>query len=419
MPKTRKSVSRTKVFRGEPYSNLSGRVPLPDLVALHQNGTLFSDTRAMTESATEEEGAQILKSAPGRELSATATKPLPHLQPTNRNSQTEKDNLPNSEDGHDISSHLPENEHPTSPATPSNPHPHPNIHPNHPPSSDPSTQKTNSTSNSASPYSLRQRRRGLPNLRIITSPTHLASLKTKNLNNPISKIPLLESQQPEPEIQAANTTPAPQFQNPLSQSQRPRNNSRDQDSRYHNRKLRNHYAPNPPRQQRKIRLRTNVPPHPRTRFSFISESPDTCQQMSNPIPNPGLHSSFSNRIIPSTLSPSPPPSIPHLLPPPLSNPITSTQYISAILALRASTLNPDSFPLPPGIQHFWNMSAQQQHQNKNKNKNVNRSTTTTMGKREIDFLALQMEQVEDAIQLEGAPGAAREVYYAQFARGEY
>ncbi|KAF5872605.1 uncharacterized protein Bfra_005966 [Botrytis fragariae] len=394
MPKIRNSVSRTTRFRRYPYSHLPERAPLPDLVALHENGTLFSDPRAMTESAIEEEIAGTLKLKSRSEFKAQLH---PHPRPSNLESQTEEDELPSSEIGHNTSSHLPADEHLTYPLTPSNPHP--NIQDNHFLSSNPSTQ---AKSNSISPYSLHQRRRGLPNLRVITSSTHLAELRNRNLSNPSAKISLLGLKQRELETQASQTQQNLRFQNPISESQMHRNNGKDQERKYHTRKTRNHYVPTPPRKPGKIRSRTNVPPHPRTRFSFTSESPDPSQYMCNP----GIIS--SNRIAPSTLSSSLPP--PQLLPPPLSNPLTPTQYISAILSLRASTRNPDHFPLPPGIQLLQNFPQE----NKKKTTKMKR-----IGEKEINFLALQMEQVEDAIRLEGAPEEAREVYYAQFARGEY
>ncbi|THV54351.1 hypothetical protein BGAL_0028g00060 [Botrytis galanthina] len=408
MPKTRNSVSRTTRFRRKPYSYLPDQAPLPDLVALHENGTLFSDPRAMVESATEEEiaGNQKLKSR----SESNAVQPHVHPRASNPESPSDEDELANSESRHNTPSHLPENEHLTYPPTPSNPHS--NIQHNHLPSSNPSIKKT---PNSISPHSLRQRRRGLPDLRVITSPTHLAELKNKNLSNTFMEIPLPELQQRELETQASQTHEALHFQKPIPKFQTHREYCRDQKREHHNRKTRTHYAPNPPRQQGRIRLRKNGPPrpHPRARYSFMSESPDTSQDMSGPNPrlnsppisnlNSGMLS--PNRKIPSTLSPYPSPTPPQLLPPPLSNPLTSIQYISAILALRASTQNPDYFPLPSGIQLFENLSQQQKKNKKEK-------------EQEIHFLALQMEQVEDAIRLEGAPEEAREVYYAQFARGE-
>ncbi|KAF7886226.1 hypothetical protein EAF00_010329 [Botryotinia globosa] len=411
MPKSRNSMSRTTRFRRKPYSHLPDRAPLPDLAVLHENGTLFSDPRAMTESAIEEETSGTQK-----HKSRSESKVQPHLHPraSSSESQSDEDEFANSESRHNTPSHLPENEHLTYPPTPSNPHS--NIQQNHFSSSNPST-KTNP--NSISPHSLRQRRRGLPDLRVITSPTLLAELKNGNLNNTFMKIPPPELKQRELETQVSQTYQELRFQNPISESQTHGDNWRSQERENHNRKTRNHYVPNPPRQQQKIRLRKNGPPrpHPRTRYSFISKSPDTSQDMSTPtpnpnsppIPNPNPEIPYPNRIIPSTLSPTPSPSPlpPQLLPAPLTNPLTPTQYISAILALRASTRNPDHFPLPPGIQHFENLSQQQQ---KKKNKKER--------EREIHFLALQMEQVEDAIRLEGAPEEAREVYYAQFARGE-
>ncbi|TGO68138.1 hypothetical protein BOTNAR_0029g00060 [Botryotinia narcissicola] len=400
MPESRNSMSRTTRFLRKPYSHLPDRTPLPDLVALHENGNMFSDPRAMTESTTEEE-------------SAGTQKPVqPHLHPraSNPESPSEKDELANSESRHNTPSHLPENEHPTYPSTPSNPHS--NIQQNHFPSSNPSTK---TKTNSISPHSLRQRRRGLPDLRVITSPTRLAELKNGSLGNTFIEIPLPESKKRELETQTSQAHQELRFQNPISESQTHRDNWRSQERENHNRKTRNLHVPNPPRQQRKIRFRKNGPPrpHPRTRYSFIPESPDTSQDMSTPtpnpnsppIPNPNPEIPSPNRIIPSTLSSNASPPPPQLLPAPLANPLTPTQYISAILALRASTRNPDHFPLPPGIQHFENLS---QPQKKNKKER----------EREIHFLALQMEQVEDAIWLEGAPEEAREVYYAQFARGE-
>ncbi|KAF7945993.1 uncharacterized protein EAE97_005031 [Botrytis byssoidea] len=411
MPKSRNSISRTTRFRRKPYSHLPDRAPLPDLVALHENGTLFSDPRAMTESATEEESAGTRKRKSRRE--SNAVQPNLHLRASNPESQSEEDELANSQSRHNTPSHFPENEHLTYPPTPSNPQS--NIQQNRFPSSNSSsTTKTNSIS----PHSLRQRRRGLPDLRIITSPTRLAELKNGNLNNTFMEIPLPELKQRELETQTTQAHQELRFQNPISESQTHRDNWRSQESENHNRKTRDHYVPNPPRQQRKIRLRKNGPPrpHPRTRYSFISESPDTSPDISSPTPNPNSppfpnpnpEMPSPNRIIPSTLSPNVSPPPPQLLPAPLANPLTPTQYISAILALRASTRNPDHFPLPPGIQHSENLSQQQQQQKKNKKER----------ERAIHFLALQMEQVEDAIRLEGAPEEAREVYYAQFARGE-
>ncbi|TGO11560.1 hypothetical protein BTUL_0107g00450 [Botrytis tulipae] len=400
MPKTRNSMSRTTRFRRKPYSHLPDRAPLPDLVALHENGILFSDPRAMTESATEEE-------------SAGTRKPVqPHLHPraSNPESQSEEDEFANSESRHNTPSHLRENEHLTYPPTPSNPHS--NIQLNHFSSSNPSSK---TKTNSISPHSLRQRRRGLPDLRVITSPTLLAELKNRHLSNTFMEIPLPELKQRELETQISQMHQELRFQNHISESQTHRNNWTSQEREYHSHNNRNHHAPNPPRQQRKIRLRKNGPPrpHPRTRYSFISESPDTSPDMSSPnphpnsphIPNPNPEIPSPNRKIPSTLSPNPSPPPPQLLPASLTNPLTPIQYISAILALRASTRNPDHFPLPPGIQHFENLSQQQRKNKKER-------------EREIHLLALQMEQVEDAIRLEGAPEEAREVYYAQFARGE-
>ncbi|TGO19146.1 hypothetical protein BPAE_0351g00100 [Botrytis paeoniae] len=251
MPKIRNFVSQTTRFRRKPYSHLPERAPLPDLVALHENGTLFSDSRAMTESVTEEEIVGTLKLKSRREFNEAQLHP--HPRPSNPESQTEEYEHPNSEIEHNTSSHLPENEHLTYPPTPSNPHS--NIQHNHSPSSNPSTQ---AKSNSISPHSLRQRRRGLPDLRVITSSTRLAELKNGNLSNPFAKIPLLELKERELEIQAPQTHQDLHFQNPISESQTHRNNCRDQEKEHHTRKTRNHFHDSPPRQVGKIRLRKNI-----------------------------------------------------------------------------------------------------------------------------------------------------------------
>lgn len=60
MPKAGNSVSRKSLFRRNPYPSLLERAPLPDLVALHENETLFSNPRAMTERAKEEEVARMV-----------------------------------------------------------------------------------------------------------------------------------------------------------------------------------------------------------------------------------------------------------------------------------------------------------------------------------------------------------------------
>ncbi|KAF7872828.1 uncharacterized protein EAF02_008899 [Botrytis sinoallii] len=407
MPKTRNSASRTTRFRRKPYSHLPERAPLPDLVALHENGTLLSDQRAMGESATEEEVAGNLKLKSKGDFNDNSSTNTISPQAIYPESQAGEVELPNSESRHNTPSHLPENEHLTYPPTPSNPHS--NIQHNYPPSSNPSTQ---ANPNSISPHSLRQRRRGLPDLRVITSPTRLAELKNGNFNNTFMEIPLPELKQRDSETQASRTYQELRLHNPISESQMHRNNRRDQERKHHNRKTRNHYAPNFPRQQGRIRLLTDGPPRPdpRTRYSFIPESPDTSQHMSNPnppsnstpIPTPNPGNISSNLMIPSTHSSNPSPAPPQLLPAPLTNLLTPTQYISAILSLRASTRDPDYFPLPPGIQLFGYLSQQNKKEKE----------------QEINFLALQMEQVEDAIRLEGAPEEAREVYYAQFARRE-
>lgn len=62
MPKAGNSVYRKSLFRRNPYPNLLERAPLPDLVALHENGTLFSNPRVMTERAKEEEVARMANS---------------------------------------------------------------------------------------------------------------------------------------------------------------------------------------------------------------------------------------------------------------------------------------------------------------------------------------------------------------------
>ncbi|TGO65810.1 hypothetical protein BCON_0001g01280 [Botryotinia convoluta] len=353
MPKIRNSVSRTTRFRRKPYSHLPERAPLPDLVALHENGTLFSDPRAMTESVTEEEiaGTQKLKSR-----SEFNTAQLhPHPRPSDTKSQAGEDNLPNPESGHNTSRISQKTNTLPIHLLPQTPTPTSNITTHRLPIPPPKQTQT-------------QYRLTLSANDVADSPISA---------NTFMEIPILASEQRELEIQASQTHQDLRFRNPISESQTQRNNWRNQEREYHNRKTRNHYATNPPRQQGKIRLRKNVPPHPRTRYSFISESPDASQY---------LH------------LPSPPP--PQLLPP--------TQYISAILSLRASTRNPYYFPLPEGIQLFGDFPQQQK-----------KKTTKKEKEQEIDFLALQMEQVEDAIRLEGAPEAAREVYYAQFARGEY
>ena len=252
-------------------------------------------------------------------------------------------------------------------------------------------------------HSLRQRSRGLPDLRVITSPTRLAQLKNRNMSNIFRKLPLLESKQRE-------QTQEPRFQNTIFEFQTQGNNYRNQGMEYHSHNNRNHHDPNPnpPRKQRKIRLRIGVPPHPRTRFSLGSKSSDPSQYITNPnsTPIPNRRTISPRPVSPSTLSPS----LPQLLPRPLSNPLTSMQYVSAILSLRASTRNPQYFPLPPGIQLLEDFPQGNEKGKKD---------STTREEQDIEFLALQMEQVEDAIRLEGAPAEAREVYYAQFARGEF
>ncbi|TEY34348.1 hypothetical protein BOTCAL_0633g00060 [Botryotinia calthae] len=396
MPKAGNSVHRKSLFRRNPYPNLPERAPLPDLVALHENGTLFSNP---SERATEKEVARM--SSPRPRSKVNVTKPHPHPRASILESQAEedKDKLPNSQSGHSCCPHLPEDEHHTYSPTPSSPHP--NIQHNQSPSA---SANLSTQTKSISPHSLRQRSRGLPDLRVITSPTHLAQLKNRNMSNIFRKLPPLESKQRE-------QTQEPRFQNPIFESQTQGNNYRNQEMEYHSHNNRNHHDPNPPRQRRKVRLRKDVPPHPRTRFSLGSESPNPSQHINNPnstpIPNQRTISPYP--ISPSSLSPSPP----QLLPRPLSNPLTSMQYVSAILSLRASTRNPQYFPLPPGIQLLENFPQGEEKKKKKKNKEMMRE------EQDIEFLALQMEQVEDAIRLEGAPAKTREVYYAQFARGEY
>ncbi|KAK8905302.1 hypothetical protein QC760_006489 [Botrytis cinerea] len=396
MPKAGNSVYRKSLFRRNPYPNLLERAPLPDLVALHENGTLFSNPRVMTERAKEEEVVRI--SNPILRSKANVTEPHPHPRASVIESQAgeDKDKLPNSQSGHSCYPHPPEDEHRTYSPTPSSPHP--NIQHNHSPSASPnlSTQ-----TKSMSHHSLRQRSRGLPDLRVITSPTRLAQLKNRNMSNIFRKLPLLESKQRE-------QTQEPRFQNTIFEFQTQGNNYRNQGMEYHSHNNRNHPNLNPPRKQRKIRLRIGVPPHPRTRFSLGSKSSDPSQYITNPnsTPIPNRRTISPRPVSPSTLSPS----LPQLLPRPLSNPLTSMQYVSAILSLRASTRNLQYFPLPPGIQLLEDFPQGNEKGKKD---------STTREEQDIEFLALQMEQVEDAIRLEGAPAEAREVYYAQFARGEF
>ncbi|KAM0134604.1 hypothetical protein ACHAO1_005521 [Botrytis cinerea] len=398
MPKAGNSVYRKSLFRRNPYPNLLERAPLPDLVALHENGTLFSNPRVMTERAKEEEVVRISNPIPRSKANVTEPHPHPRASVIESQAEEDKDKLPNSQSGHSCYPHLPEDEHRT--YSPTSSSPHPNIQHNHSPSASPnlSTQ-----TKSMSHHSLRQRSRGLPDLRVITSPTHLAQLKNRNMSNIFRKLPPLESKQRE-------QTQEPRFQNTIFEFQTQGNNYRNQGMEYHSHNNRNHHDPNPnpPRKQRKIRLRTGVPPHPRTRFSLGSKSPDPSQYITNPnsIPIPKRRTISPRPISPSTLSPS----LPQLLPRPLSNPLTSMQYVSAILSLRASTRNPQYFPLPPGIQLLEDFPQGNEKGKKD---------STTREEQDIEFLALQMEQVEDAIRLEGAPAEAREVYYAQFARGEF
>ncbi|ATZ55890.1 hypothetical protein BCIN_12g04400 [Botrytis cinerea B05.10] len=398
MPKAGNSVYRKSLFRRNPYPNLLERAPLPDLVALHENGTLFSNPRVMTERAKEEEVARMANSTPRSKVNVTEPHPHPRASVIESQAEEDKDKLPNSQSGHCCYPHLPEDEHRTYSPTPSSPHP--NIQHNHSPSASPnlSTQ-----TKSMSHHSLRQRSRGLPDLRVITSPTRLAQLKNRNMSNIFRKLPLLESKQRE-------QTQEPRFQNTIFEFQTQGNNYRNQGMEYHSHNNRNHHDPNPnpPRKQRKIRLRTGVPPHPRTRFSLGSKSSDPSQYITNPnsTPIPNRRTISPRPVSPSTLSPS----LPQLLPRPLSNPLTSMQYVSAILSLRASTRNLQYFPLPPGIQLLEDFPQGNEKGKKG---------STTREEQDIEFLALQMEQVEDAIRLEGAPAEAREVYYAQFARGEF
>ncbi|KAM0145024.1 hypothetical protein ACHAP3_000146 [Botrytis cinerea] len=398
MPKAGNSVYRKSLFRRNPYPNLLERAPLPDLVALHENGTLFSNPRVMTERAKEEEVVRISNPIPRSKANVAEPHPHPRASVIESQAEEDKDKLPNSQSGHSCYPHLPEDEHRTYSPTPSSPHP--NIQHNHSPSASPnlSTQ-----TKSMSHHSLRQRSRGLPDLRVITSPTHLTQLKNRNMSNIFRKLPPLESKQRE-------QTQEPRFQNTIFEFQTQGNNYRNQEMEYHSHNNRNHHDPNPnpPRKQRKIHLRTGVPPHPRTRFSLGSKSPDPSQYITNPnsIPIPKRRTISPRPISPSTLSPS----LPQLLPRPLSNPLTSMQYVSAILSLRASTRNPQYFPLPPSIQLLEDFPQGNEKGKKG---------STTREEQDIEFLALQMEQVEDAIRLEGAPAEAREVYYAQFARGEF
>ncbi|KAM0173799.1 hypothetical protein ACHAPC_002421 [Botrytis cinerea] len=398
MPKAGNSVYRKSLFRRNPYPNLLERAPLPDLVALHENGTLFSNPRVMTERAKEEEVARMANSTPRSKVNVTEPHPHPRASVIESQAEEDKDKLPNSQSGHCCYPHLPEDEHRTYSPTPSSPHP--NIQHNHSPSASPnlSTQ-----TKSMSHHSLRQRSRGLPDLRVITSPTRLAQLKNRNMSNIFRKLPPLESKQRE-------QTQEPRFQNTIFEFQTQGNNYRNQGMEYHSHNNRNHHDPNPnpPRKQRKIRLRIGVPPHPRTRFSLGSKSSDPSQYITNPnsTPIPNRRTISPRPVSPSTLSPS----LPQLLPRPLSNPLTSMQYVSAILSLRASTRNLQYFPLPPGIQLLEDFPQGNEKGKKD---------STTREEQDIEFLALQMEQVEDAIRLEGAPAEAREVYYAQFARGEF
>ncbi|EMR86798.1 hypothetical protein BcDW1_4437 [Botrytis cinerea BcDW1] len=396
MPKAGNSVYRKSLFRRNPYPNLLERAPLPDLVALHENGTLFSNPRVMTERAKEEEVVRISNPIPRSKANVTEPHPHPRASVIESQAEEDKDKLPNSQSGHSCYPHLPEDEHRTYSPTPSSPHP--NIQHNHSPSASPnlSTQ-----TKSMSHHSLRQQSRGLPDLHVITSPTHLAQLKNRNMSNIFRKLPPLESKQRE-------QTQEPRFQNTIFEFQTQGNNYRNQGMEYHSHNNRNHPNLNPPRKQRKIRLRIGVPPHPRTRFSLGSKSSDPSQYITNPnsTPIPNRRTISPRPVSPSTLSPS----LPQLLPRPLSNPLTSMQYVSAILSLRASTRNLQYFPLPPGIQLLEDFPQGNEKGKKG---------STTREEQDIEFLALQMEQVEDAIRLEGAPAEAREVYYAQFARGEF
>ncbi|KAK6596028.1 hypothetical protein H4I95_09944 [Botrytis cinerea] len=308
MPKAGNSVYRKSLFRRNPYPNLLERAPLPDLVALHENGTLFSNPRVMTERAKEEEVARMANSTLRSKVDVTEPHPHPRASVIESQAGEDKDKLPNSQSGHSCYPHPPEDEHRTYSPTPSSPHP--NIQHNHSPSASPnlSTQ-----TKSMSHHSLRQRSRGLPDLRVITSPTRLAQLKNRNMSNIFRKLPLLESKQRE-------QTQEPRFQNTIFEFQTQGNNYRNQGMEYHSHNNRNHHDPNPnpPRKQRKIRLRTGVPPHPRTRFSLGSKSPDPSQYITNPnsIPIPKRRTISPRPISPSTLSPT----LPQLLPRPFSNP---------------------------------------------------------------------------------------------------
>ncbi|KAF7869943.1 hypothetical protein EAF04_004727 [Stromatinia cepivora] len=457
--------SRTLLFPRTPHPNLPARAPLPDLVALHESGRLFLNPKAMVERATEEEVWGTLRPV-GRErgvrrergvenrishhpgdiysdfqeefqedITYNSDPTKQHLDPHQSNILTHFSNPFNTSDSNS-------NSNPTSPMNPSP---------------------------SPSPHTLRQRRLGLPDLRVITSSPGLAALKYKNKNKNKNKnfhVNVNGNRNMDTrQVKAKEYGESRHIESFISLHGREdlkgsegleglkqvekragvRSLAREEmvgedigwnvqgkgkGYRYQNRSgIQKSYdidakGLHTSRQSRTIKMRKTPQTHnhtrSHTRYSPRSTSPKISQNTTNPrtiphSPTPTIPPTLSYS---PSLSPSPQPlhSQPYLTAAPIPGPLTPHQYIHAILTLRQSTSNPTRYPLPPSISSLLNLNSNSNpnpdffptthNSPSHKIMDSNSHITHPYNLKKISSLTLQNAEIL-ALQMEGVEDAIR------------
>ncbi|ESZ91532.1 hypothetical protein SBOR_8103 [Sclerotinia borealis F-4128] len=385
MPKNTRNAqfqSCTILFRRESYPNLPARAPLPDLVALHRSGKLFANPIGVIDRATTEDIVETYRPTGGN---VDMVRKFVEKRFTSFSRHAYK---VEQEDEDENQSPVPPYCSDSASITPSS------IQ--HSPTSArySSLEKSFAPAKLSAKFPRRQlkRKRKRPNLRIVTSPAELAELERRNIRRVLSpNVPIYSHISPNSSAQslrAQNTDLEP----PTSHSP-----SHSEQTDTHTYK-RTRYPADPSNISKRFQTtQTRVHSSPISiSYSAISPTISPTHPLS-PSPQPPS-------IIPSSPSPSSPPYVtqpyltqPYLTLPPTAHSLTPHQYITAIHRLLASTHHPNRYPLPPKIKQ---------------------KTKTDI--KDIEITALRMEWVEDAIRLDGAPLAARDLYYEQFARpGEF